>query len=158
MKVQYQFILKKKLTKPTRQNVKKDQEIISGQYDAEDRSLSSLIHQGLAPSLRLDLLPKSCVDVFVTILEEDGIEGCAASGIIAASTALANAGIEMYGLVTACSSIIVANEVWLDPTKTESERSQSSLILACMPALGTVTCLSQTGSMTAMHGTMSDAL
>lgn len=45
------------------------------------------------------------MDVFVTILEHDGFDGCAASGIIAASTALADARVDMYGLVTACSSV-----------------------------------------------------
>ena len=57
------------------------------------------------PSLRLELLPKSCVDVFLTILETDGIEGCVASGSVAASTALADAGIEMFGLVMSCAGV-----------------------------------------------------
>jgi len=64
-----------------------------------------LIHQALVPSLRLELLPKSCIDVFITILENDGIEGCVASGSVAASTALADAGIEMFGLVMSCAGV-----------------------------------------------------
>lgn len=74
-----------------------------------------LIHQALLPSIRLELFPKSTIDVFVTIIENDGIDGCVASGSIAASTALADAGIEMLGLVMACSAVSVINtsQVWL---------------------------------------------
>jgi exosome complex component MTR3 len=77
--------------------------------DAEDRSLAIAIHQAIAPSIRLELLPKSTVDVFLTIIENDGMEGCIAAGSIAASTALANAGIEMLGLVMSCSAVISNN-------------------------------------------------
>lgn len=65
------------------------------------------IHQALVPSVRLELLPKSTLDVFLIIIEADGIEGCIASGIVAASTALADAGVEMLGLVISCTSVRV---------------------------------------------------
>lgn len=73
--------------------------------DAEDRSLAVSIHQAIVSSIRLELFPKSTIDVFITIIENDGIEGCIASGSVAASTALADAGIEMLGLVAACSAV-----------------------------------------------------
>jgi exosome complex component MTR3 len=75
--------------------------------DAEDRSIAVAIHQALVPSVRLELLPKSTVDIFITVIETDGIEGCISSGVIAASTALADAGIEMLGLVVSCSAVCV---------------------------------------------------
>ena len=55
--------------------------------------------------MRLELLPKSSIDVFLTIVENDGIEGCIAAGSIAASTALADAGVEMIGLVMSCAAV-----------------------------------------------------
>lgn len=64
-----------------------------------------LIHQALAPAVRLELFPKSTVDVFIMIIENDGIEGCVASGSVAASTALADAGIDMLGLVVSCAAV-----------------------------------------------------
>lgn len=73
--------------------------------DAEDRSISTSIHQALLASLRLDLLPKTTIDVFINIIEADGLEACVAAGSIAASTALADAGIEMFGLVVACAAV-----------------------------------------------------
>jgi exosome complex component MTR3 len=73
--------------------------------DAEDRSLSLAIYQALVPAVRLELLPKSTIDVFITVVEADGIDACIAAATTAASTALADAGIEMIGLVTSCSAV-----------------------------------------------------
>lgn len=44
--------------------------------------------------------------------------------------------------------VIIHDEIWLDPTAEESKKARSSLILTCMPALGTITSMSQVGSMT----------
>ena len=75
--------------------------------DAEDRSVGLQIQQSLVPAVRLELFPKSTIYVFITIIEADGIESCIASGAIAASAALAHAGIEMLGLVISCSAVSV---------------------------------------------------
>ncbi|KAJ3536666.1 hypothetical protein NM688_g6806 [Phlebia brevispora] len=113
--------------------------------DAEDRSVAVQIQQALQSSVRLELLPKSTIDIFITVIENDGSEGCIAAGSVAASTALADAGIDMLGLVVSCSACIMGSDVWLDPTEDEVQRSSGSLIYACMPALGTVTNVWQTG-------------
>jgi exosome complex component MTR3 len=63
------------------------------------------IHQAIVSAVRLELLPKSTIDIFLTVIENDGIEGCVAAGTIAASTALADAGIDMVGLVVSCSGV-----------------------------------------------------
>ena len=73
--------------------------------DAEDRSIAVQIQQALLSAVRLELLPKATIDVFITVIENDGIDGCIASGSVAASAALADAGIEMLGLVASCSSV-----------------------------------------------------
>lgn len=64
-----------------------------------------VIHQSLLPAVQLELFPKSSIDVFITVLENNGTEGCVASGSLAASTALADAGIEMLGMVVSCSAV-----------------------------------------------------
>ncbi|KAG5638365.1 hypothetical protein H0H81_000376 [Sphagnurus paluster] len=115
--------------------------------DAEDRSIAVAIHQALISSVRLELLPKSTIDVFLTVIEADGIEGCIASGIVAASTALADGGIEMIGLVVSCAASVVGSETWLDPTEAETQSSEGTVILSCIPALGTITSLWQSGQM-----------
>ena len=98
----------------------------------------------------------------------DGEAACIASGSIAASAALADAGIEMIGLVAACSACTFPpvgpssengdtamdqdlhpdlKEVWLDPDDDESTSASGTVVMACMPALDTVTSLKQTGKM-----------
>jgi len=115
--------------------------------DAEDRSIAMAIHQAIVSAVRLELLPKSTIDIFLTVIENDGIEGCVAAGTIAASAALADAGIDMIGLVMSCSGSAVGNEIWLDPTQSEIQVSKGGLVLSCMPALGTITSLWQSGQM-----------
>ncbi|TBU50870.1 mRNA transport regulator 3 [Dichomitus squalens] len=115
--------------------------------DAEDRSVAVQIQQALVSAVRLELLPKSTIDIFITVIENDGMEGCIASGSVAASAALADAGIEMLGLVASCSAAVVGEEIWLDPTEEEEKVSSGTLILSGMPALGTITNVWQSGSM-----------
>ncbi|KAI0703626.1 mRNA transport regulator 3 [Cytidiella melzeri] len=115
--------------------------------DAEDRSIATQIHQALLSSVRLELLPKSSIDIFVNIIENDGIEGCIAAGSIAASAALADAGIEMLGLVVSCSACMLGNEIWLDPTDEEASGARATFVYAGMPALGTITSMWQNGKM-----------
>ena len=135
--------------------------------DAEDRSIAMAIHQALVSSVRLETFPKATIDIFITIIETDGIEGCVAAGSIAASSALTHAGIEIIGLVISCSAVgywyllpciftelfflkkkaIINSEVWLDPTDEESSLSNGTLVLSCMPALKKVTSVWQKGRM-----------
>ena len=53
----------------------------------------------------LELFPKLSIDVYIIILEADGLEGCVASGATAASAALADAGIDMLAMVMSCSAV-----------------------------------------------------
>ncbi|KAI0302164.1 mRNA transport regulator 3 [Russula brevipes] len=113
--------------------------------DAEDRSVATLVHQALAPSVRLELLPKSVIDISITVIECDGIESCVSAATVAASTSLAKAGIEMLGLVVSCAGAVVGEDIWLDPTEEESRLASGMLLCACMPALGSTTSVWQTG-------------
>ncbi|KIY72147.1 ribosomal protein S5 domain 2-like protein [Cylindrobasidium torrendii FP15055 ss-10] len=121
--------------------------------DAEDRTIGVAIHQALLSSVRLELLPKSTIDIFIIIIESDGLEASIAAGSIAASTALADAGIELFGLVTSCSAFNEAqalmddNDLWIDPTLEEAQAAKGTLILSTMPALETVTSVWQNGRM-----------
>ena len=63
------------------------------------------VQQALLSSVRLETFPKATVDIFITVIETDSMEGCVAAGTIAASTALAHAGIEVLGLVMSCSAV-----------------------------------------------------
>lgn len=126
----------------------------------EERAASQLIAQALEASVQLAKLPKSVIEIYVSVLQADGGEVGAA--ITCASLALADAGIELFGLVA--SSVVVATttaslpgdkkggwNVHLDPTATEEEgdgvrEGEGGVLgLALMPTSGEVTQLWQSG-------------
>ncbi|KAK0547153.1 3'-5'-exoribonuclease [Tilletia horrida] len=129
--------------------------------DVESASLSALVTQALLPSIRLDLLPKATLDIYLTVLEADALdEGCAAASATLASTALADAGVDLYGLVVGSTAALYSKRstgnsqtqtpvrqpiIYLDPTRDEALAAQSTITLCTMPALGTVTALNQSG-------------
>lgn len=119
--------------------------ISSTNKDSEDRDVSRLVQQSLEPAIRLELFPKSVIDVFVTVLETDGLEASVAAAATAAGTALAHAGIELFGLVASCSAALVAGEIWLDPTTAEREMADGVVVVSGLPALASVTNIWQTG-------------
>ncbi|KAL9939939.1 hypothetical protein V8E36_000644 [Tilletia maclaganii] len=128
--------------------------------ESSSASLSALVSQALLPSIRLDLLvPKATLDIFVTVLEADALdEGCAAASATLASTALADAGVDLYGLVVGSTAAVYPHfpgsssdsgqqsTIYLDPTRAEANAAQANVTLCSMPALGTVTALTQAGN------------
>ncbi|CAE6405620.1 unnamed protein product [Rhizoctonia solani] len=118
--------------------------------DAESPTLASHIHQSILPAVRLELFPKSQLDVYVHILEVDGVESCVGAAATAASAALADAGIDMLGLAVSCTAAINQSttgnaELLLDPNGQEADAAQGLVMVTCLPALGTVTNIIQTG-------------
>lgn len=82
--------------------------------DVESQSLAAFVQQALTPAVRLELLPKSSIDIHITVIDLDTSEiGCAALAVTAASAALAEAGIEMLGLVCGASAVRVRYAAWL---------------------------------------------
>ncbi|KAF9920436.1 hypothetical protein FBU30_009755 [Linnemannia zychae] len=131
--------------------------------DAQEKELSQILSQGLTPAVRLELFPKSNVDIFITVLESDGWSSCIAAAFTVASVALAHAGIEMFDLVAGCSASyiptsIVASEppatestesttpqIYMDADLEEEKFQQGSIVLAYMPSLNQTTHVLQTG-------------
>ncbi|GAA5913494.1 hypothetical protein JCM5296_001744 [Sporobolomyces johnsonii] len=104
--------------------------------------------KSLLPSIILTALPKSQINLFVTVLESDGWDGDVSLAVTAASVALAEAGIAMHGLVIGCCAAVLPtfNQPVLDPTRAEARQALAFAHLACIPALGTVTNLRLTGA------------
>lgn len=122
--------------------------------------MGDVVRSALLPSLRLDLLPKASIDVFITILqvntsrgkvEGEDDEACAAAATTVASCALADAGIEMYGLVVGINGIILErqSQMIIDASQEEAreEQTRAAMSLWSMPALATVTTIQQWGEM-----------
>ncbi len=115
------------------------------QTDAEAH-LSALCASALEASLLVEKYPKSAIDVFVLVLEADG--PVLAASITAASLALADAGLEMRDLVSACSVACTALPdasvaLLLDPNAAEmvvlSQARGALLTVAYMAHLNRVT-------------------
>ena len=132
-----------------------------GLQQEEERAASQVIAQALEASVQLAKLPKSVIEIYVSVLQADGGEVGAA--ITCTSLALADAGIELFGLVASCVVVATATppplskggrggwSVHLDPTATEEEdeggrEGEGGVVgLALMPASGEVTQLWQEG-------------
>ncbi|KAJ3402176.1 Exosome complex component MTR3 [Chytridiales sp. JEL 0842] len=126
--------------------------------DSQEKDFSRILQQALSPAVRLELYPKSQIDVFVQVLESDGASSCLSLAISCASLALADAGVEMRDLVTGCSAglfdvdstagagnLVGKRKVAMDCTREEEENEVGSLVLGFMPSLGEVTHLVQSG-------------
>jgi exosome complex component RRP41 len=108
--------------------------------------ISKVIKEALIPSVILKDFPRTVVDVFVEVLQADGGSRCAA--LDAASVALADAGIPMQDLVSACAAGKVADRIVLDVNNEEDQEGQADMPVAIMPNLGKITLMQLDGILT----------
>ncbi|XP_031837971.1 exosome complex component MTR3 [Nomia melanderi] len=87
------------------------------QQNAEEKQYSLILQKALEPAVCLHEFPNFQVDVYAMVLDNAG--SSLAAAIMAASVALANAGVPMFGLVTASTIGIYGNNFLVDPTDTE---------------------------------------
>jgi len=105
-----------------------------------------VMRESLEPALILEDYPRAAIDVFVEILQADGGSRCA--GITAASIALADAGINMRDVVSACAAGKIDNTIVLDIDDTEDKEGVADMPVAYMPHLEQVTLLQLDGILT----------
>jgi exosome complex component RRP41 len=108
--------------------------------------ISKVIREALEPALMLESFPRTVVDVFIEILQADGGSRCAA--LDAAAVALADAGIPMRDMVSACAAGKVADTIVLDINNEEDQEGQADMPVAYMPNLGKVTLIQLDGVLT----------
>ncbi len=99
--------------------------------------LSKVIREALAPAILVEQFPFTTIDVFIEVINADGSTRCAS--IIAASLALASAGIPMRDLVAACSVGKVKGVLVLDITDVEDKYGEVDLPFAMMPSRDEIT-------------------
>jgi len=125
---------------------RKTQHSPPGPRGSAERELAAALEAALRPSVLLDRFPKAQVDVFCLCLDS----GCGggpdaslmggelAAATMAASLALAHAGVEMRDLVCACSVACASGGageeavLLLDPLASELPRAAGSLFVAAM--------------------------
>lgn len=74
-----------------------------GMQEQDELESSAFMNRALEVSVRIDKYPKSSIDVYALVLQDDG--GALSAAITCASLALAHAGIEMHDLVAACHAV-----------------------------------------------------
>lgn len=113
--------------------------------DAKERDFSLILQDALRPAVRLELYPKSSIDISVQVLDCDGVFASVAAAITCASAALANAGIEMKDLVIASSAGFFKDQVVLDCVGHEESAQDGEILVAFMPSLNQVAHFMQNG-------------
>lgn len=105
--------------------------------------LSKVIREALTPAIVVEQFPFSTIDVFIEVINADGSTRCAS--IVAASVALASAGIPMRDLVAACSIGKIDGVLVLDVTDVEDKCGEVDLPFAMMPNRNEITLLQLDG-------------
>jgi len=108
--------------------------------------LSKVIRECLEPSIFTEYYPRTSIDLFIEVLQADGGTRCA--GITVASVALADAGIPMRDLVSACAAGKVEGRLVLDLTDVEDKAGEADMPLAYMPNANAITLLQMDGMLT----------
>lgn len=108
--------------------------------------ISKVVKEALEPAVILDKFPRTAVDVFIEVLQADGGTRCAA--LDAASVALADAGIPMRDMVSACAAGKVADTIILDVNNEEDQAGQADMPIGYMPNLNKITLLQLDGVLT----------
>jgi len=93
------------------------------QQDTEEKEYSLIMQRALEPAVCRHEFPNFQVDIYALVLDNGG--SCLGAAVMAASLALANASIPMFGLVTAVTAAISSSTLLLDPTDKEESLCHS---------------------------------
>ncbi|WP_319508211.1 exosome complex exonuclease Rrp41 [uncultured Methanolobus sp.] len=107
--------------------------------------ISKVSREAFEPVVLTHLYPGAVIDVFAEVLQADA--GTRTAAINAASMALADAGIPMKGLVSACAVGKVDGQLVLDLNKPEDNYGNADIPMA-MTADGEITLLQMDGDVT----------
>jgi len=108
--------------------------------------LSKVLREALEPVVFSEYYPRSAIDIFIEVLQSDGGSRCA--GLIAAAIALADAGIPMKDLVSACAVGKVDDQIVVDLCDEEDKEGSADLPVAVIPTLGKICLLQMDGQLT----------
>jgi len=123
------------------------------QQDEQEKDMSVRILEAMESAVCLHKYPKSQINIYVMVLQNDG---CAlAAAVNCATVALASAGVEMYDLVLASSVALDGSLVLADPTvqeedavlnsSTKSDVSAGTINVAFLPSINQISAVSSDG-------------
>ena len=110
------------------------------------KEIGLVAKRALEPALELEHFPTAGIDISMEVIESDG--GTRAAGITAASLALADAGMPMKGLVSACASGVVGEHVVLDVNGKEDKEGNADIPIATINGGEDITLLQMDGDLT----------
>ncbi|KAK3605312.1 hypothetical protein CHS0354_003958 [Potamilus streckersoni] len=121
------------------------------QQDIEEKDYSVQLLEALEPAVCLDKFPKAQMNIYVTVLQNDG--SALAAAITCASVAMADSGIEMYDLVAGCAVRVAGKNLLMDPCNQEEYKPEDetgltnsgSVTVGLMPSLQQVSAISSKG-------------
>ncbi|MBC7114655.1 MAG: exosome complex exonuclease Rrp41 [Archaeoglobi archaeon] len=114
--------------------------------DRRSIEISKVSREALESVILKEYFPRSTIDIFVEILQADA--GTRVAALNAASVALADAGIPMRGLISACSVGKVDDTLVLDLCKEEDNYGQADMPVAILANTGEITLLQMDGHLT----------
>jgi len=106
-----------------------------------ESSISNAVLRAVEGSVRLETFPKSLVEIHIVVLSDDG--GIQAAAVNSATLALADGGVELLDLVSCAQVGLLSSnssppQFVPDPDTETLDACSSSLLMAYMPATGTV--------------------
>ncbi|GFG30193.1 hypothetical protein Cfor_12709 [Coptotermes formosanus] len=105
--------------------------------DRKSQEMSMHLRQALQAAIRVEVYPRSQIDIFVEVLQADGGNYCTC--VNAATLALMDAGIPMTEYVVACTASLANGDVPLvDISHLEENSGGPNLTIAALPLSGKV--------------------
>ncbi|MEW5759438.1 MAG: exosome complex exonuclease Rrp41 [Candidatus Thermoplasmatota archaeon] len=114
--------------------------------DRRSIEISKVLSEALETVVFTEEYPRTAIDVFIEVLQADAGTRCA--GLTVASVALADAGIPMKDIVTACASGKIDGKIAVDLSKEEDNNGEADLPLALIPRTGEIILLQMDGHLT----------
>lgn len=113
--------------------------------DRRSQEISKVISEAFENVILTEEFPRCSVDINIEILEAEAGTRCA--GLTAAAVALADAGIPMKGLVSACAAGKAGGKVILDLGKAEDNYGEADLPVAINQQTGEIVLLQMDGDL-----------
>ena len=122
--------------------------------DRRSQEISKVIAEAFESAIFAEEYPRTSIDVYIEVLQANAGTRCA--GVVAASVALADAGIPMVDLLPSVAVGKVAGKICLDLKKEEDNYGEADLPMALVPQSGRLVLLQMEGHMT--RAELSEAL
>ena len=111
--------------------------------DRRSQEISKVISEAFESVIFVEEFPRTSIDVYIEVLQANAGTRCA--GVVAASLALADAGIPMADLLPSVAVGKVAGRVVLDLKKEEDNFGEADLPMALVPQSGRLVLLQMEG-------------